>query len=58
MDQRTTTRTLSPTSEGAAYYEHVAAHLRAIEEAEDIMQAPGNVRGVLRSPCQRRSDGP
>jgi DNA-binding transcriptional LysR family regulator len=42
------TRTLSPTSEGAAYYEHVAAHLRAIEEAEDIVQAPGNVRGVLR----------
>ena len=37
-----------PTSEGAAYYEHVAAHLRAIEEAEDIVQAPGNVRGVLR----------
>jgi DNA-binding transcriptional LysR family regulator len=42
------TRTLSATSEGAAYYEHVAAHLRAIEEAEDIVQAPGNVRGVLR----------
>jgi len=42
------TRTLSPTSEGAAYYEHVAAHLRAIEDAEDIVQAPGNVRGVLR----------
>jgi DNA-binding transcriptional LysR family regulator len=42
------TRRLSPTSEGAAYYEHVAAHLRAIEEAEDILQAPGNVRGVLR----------
>ena len=42
------TRTLSPTSEGAAYYEQVAAHLRAIEEAEDIVQVPGNVRGVLR----------
>jgi DNA-binding transcriptional LysR family regulator len=42
------TRTLTPTSEGAAYYEHVAAHLRAIEEAEDIVQAPGNVRGMLR----------
>ena len=42
------TRTLSPTSEGAAYYEHVAPHLRAIEEAEDIVQIPGNVRGVLR----------
>jgi DNA-binding transcriptional LysR family regulator len=42
------TRTLSPTSEGAAYYEHVAPHLRAIEEADDILQVPGNVRGVLR----------
>src|SRR3954468_22617321 len=43
------TRTLSPTSEGAAYYEHVAPHLRAIEEADDIVQVvPGNVRGVLR----------
>ena len=42
------TRTLKPTSEGAAYYEHVAAHLRAIEEAEDVVQVPGNVRGVLR----------
>src|ERR1700756_734630 len=42
------TRTLSPTSEGAAYYELVAAHLRAIEKAEDIVQVPGNVRGVLR----------
>jgi DNA-binding transcriptional LysR family regulator len=42
------TRTLSPTSEGAAYYEQVAAHLRAIEEAEDIVQVTGNVRGVLR----------
>ncbi|WP_315836553.1 LysR family transcriptional regulator [Bradyrhizobium prioriisuperbiae] len=42
------TRTLSPTSEGAAYYERVAPHLRAIEEAEDIVQIPGNVRGVLR----------
>jgi DNA-binding transcriptional LysR family regulator len=42
------TRTLSPTSEGAAYYEQVAAHLRAIEEAEDAVQVPGNVHGVLR----------
>ena len=42
------TRTLSPTSEGAAYYEHVAPHLRAIEEADDVVQVPGNVRGVLR----------
>ena len=42
------TRTLSPTAEGAAYYERVAVHLRAIEEAEDIVQVSGNVRGVLR----------
>lgn len=50
------TRTLGPTAEGAAYYERVAVHLRAIEEAEDIVQVSGNVRGVLRSPCHRRSD--
>jgi DNA-binding transcriptional LysR family regulator len=37
------TRTLSPTAEGAAYYE------RAIEEAEDIVQIPENVRGLLRA---------
>jgi DNA-binding transcriptional LysR family regulator len=42
------TRTLSPTAEGAAYYERVADHLRAIEEAEDVVQAFANVRGVLR----------
>lgn len=42
------TRTLSPTAEGAAYYDRVAPHLRAIEEAEDIVQVPGNVRGLLR----------
>ena len=43
------TRTLSPTAEGAAYYERVAPHLRAIEEAEDIVQIPENVRGLLRA---------
>jgi DNA-binding transcriptional LysR family regulator len=43
------TRTLSPTAEGAAYYERVAPHLRAIEEAEDIVQIPENVRGSLRA---------
>lgn len=43
-----TTRTLSPTAEGAAYYERVAPHLHAIEEAEDIVQVPRNVRGLLR----------
>lgn len=42
------TRTLGPTAEGAAYYERVAPHLRAIEEADDIVQAPENVRGLLR----------
>ena len=42
------TRTLGPTAEGAAYYERVAPHLRAIEEADDIVQVPENVRGVLR----------
>src|SRR5271170_2661235 len=42
------TRTLSPTAEGTAYYERVAPHLRAIEEAEDIVQVPENVRGLLR----------
>jgi DNA-binding transcriptional LysR family regulator len=42
------TRTLGPTGEGAAYYERVAPHLRAIEEADDIVQVPENVRGVLR----------
>src|ERR1700712_5027585 len=42
------TRTLSPTAEGAAYYERVAPHLRAIEEAEDIVQGPETVRGLLR----------
>ena len=42
------TRTLSPTAEGAAYFERVAPHLRAIAEAEDIVQVPENVRGLLR----------
>src|ERR1700733_239256 len=42
------TRTLTPTAEGAAYYERVAPHLLAIEEAEDIVQVPENVRGLLR----------
>src|SRR3984957_16389778 len=42
------TRTLSPTAEGASYYDRVAPHLRAIEEADDIVQIPRNVRGLLR----------
>jgi DNA-binding transcriptional LysR family regulator len=42
------TRTLSPTAEGVAYYDRVAPHLRAIEEADDIVQVPRSVRGLLR----------
>jgi DNA-binding transcriptional LysR family regulator len=42
------TRTLSPTAEGVAYYDRVAPHLRAIEEADDIVQVPKSVRGLLR----------
>src|SRR5271154_2702254 len=41
-------RPLSPTAEGTAYYERVAPHLEAIEEAEDVVQVTENVRGVLR----------
>jgi DNA-binding transcriptional LysR family regulator len=51
------TRTLSPTGEGAAYYERVAPHLRAIEEAEDILQVPENVRGLLRVTVPSRLGG-
>jgi DNA-binding transcriptional LysR family regulator len=42
------TRTLSLTSEGAAYYERVAPLLRAIEDAEDVVQAAASARGLLR----------
>jgi len=42
------TRTLSLTTEGAAYYERVAPLLRAIEDAEDIVQMADNARGLLR----------
>jgi DNA-binding transcriptional LysR family regulator len=42
------TRTLSLTSEGAAYYERVAPLLRAIEDAEDIVQMAESARGLLR----------
>jgi DNA-binding transcriptional LysR family regulator len=42
------TRTLTPTAEGTAYYERVAPHLKAIEEAEDVVQVTETVRGVLR----------
>src|SRR5712675_2608397 len=41
------TRTLSLTSEGQAYYERVAPLLRAIEDAEDVVQA-SEAKGLLR----------
>jgi DNA-binding transcriptional LysR family regulator len=42
------TRTLSLTTEGQAYYERVAPLLRAIEDAEDVVQIASEARGVLR----------
>jgi DNA-binding transcriptional LysR family regulator len=42
------TRTLSLTTEGAAYYERVAPLLRAIEDAEDVVQMADSARGLLR----------
>src|SRR5260370_31127087 len=42
------TRTLSLTTEGAAYYERVAPLLRAIADAEDVVQMADNARGLLR----------
>jgi len=42
------TRTLSLTAEGAAYYERVAPLLRAIADAEDVVQMADNARGLLR----------
>jgi DNA-binding transcriptional LysR family regulator len=42
------TRTLSLTAEGAAYYERVAPLLRAIEDAEDVVQMAESARGLLR----------
>ncbi|CAN7714042.1 LysR family transcriptional regulator [Bradyrhizobium sp. LjRoot220] len=42
------TRTLSLTTEGAAYYERVAPLLRAIEDAEDVVQMAASARGLLR----------
>lgn len=43
-----TTRALSLTAEGAAYYDRISPHLKAIEEADELLQAPQNVRGLLR----------
>jgi DNA-binding transcriptional LysR family regulator len=42
------TRTLSLTSEGTAYYERVAPLLRAIEEAEEVIQVASAAKGLLR----------
>src|SRR3984893_8986464 len=42
------TRTLSLTTEGQAYYERVAPLLRGIEDAEDVVQAASEAKGLLR----------
>src|ERR1700754_3771684 len=42
------TRTLSLTAEGAAYYERVAPLLRALEDAGDVVQQADNAHGLLR----------
>jgi len=42
------TRTLGLTAEGTAYYERVAPLLRAIEEAEDVVQVASEAKGLLR----------
>src|ERR1700682_5028646 len=42
------TRTLSLTAEGQAYYERVAPLLRAIDDAEDVVQVAATARGLLR----------
>src|ERR1700682_3285180 len=42
------TRTLSLTTEGQAYYERVAPLLRAIEEAEEVVQVAAEAKGLLR----------
>src|SRR6202023_187941 len=41
-------RTRTLTAEGQAYYERVAPLLRAIEDAEDVVQAAATARGLLR----------
>jgi DNA-binding transcriptional LysR family regulator len=42
------TRTLSVTAEGQAYYERVAPLLRGIEEAEEVVQVATEAKGLLR----------
>jgi DNA-binding transcriptional LysR family regulator len=48
------TRTLSLTAEGQAYYERVAPLLRAIEDAEDVVQAAATARGPIRVAASQR----
>ncbi|QKC89474.1 LysR family transcriptional regulator [Mesorhizobium sp. NZP2234] len=45
---RRSTRRLGLTSEGIAYYERVAPLLRALDDAQDIVQGTGTARGLLR----------
>ncbi len=42
------TRTLTLTAEGTAYFERVGPLLRALEEAEDVVQETETARGLLR----------
>jgi DNA-binding transcriptional LysR family regulator len=42
------TRTLSLTAEGQAYYERVAPLLRSIDEAEDVAHGASQAKGLLR----------
>jgi DNA-binding transcriptional LysR family regulator len=42
------TRVLSLTTEGQAYYERVAPLLRAIDQAEDVLQVASAAKGLLR----------
>ncbi|MDM0066710.1 LysR family transcriptional regulator [Variovorax sp. J31P207] len=42
------TRALSLTQEGAAYYERIAPLLRALDDASEVMQPDGIAQGVLR----------
>src|SRR6516164_3413160 len=42
------TRTLGLTAEGSAYYERVAPLLRAIEDADNVVQTVRDARGLLR----------
>src|ERR1700754_5154590 len=45
---RRSTRTLTLTTDGSAFYESVAPLLRDIERAEDLLQSGDQARGLLR----------